>query len=102
MENVTTIIFEALIGILVLVVVRYLVPWLQVAKRKNYADHIFRIADQVTDDLKEKYPNNGWLGFLDTAVDKVMAICHVDKEIAKRAVNAQVTRKKNGAIKAAA
>lgn len=101
MEGVSTIIFEAVIAILLLVATKYVIPWLKVARRKAYADHIFRIADDITDDLIERYPDNKWLNFLDQAVDKLMEICNVNKSVAKRAVNAQVTKKKNGDTKIA-
>jgi hypothetical protein len=98
MDQILSIIFEGLLAILAIVIVKYLIPWLAVAKRKAYADHIFRIADDITDDLIERHPDNQWLKFLDSAVDKMMEICGVSKDVANRAINAQVTKKKNGNI----
>jgi len=54
---------------------RYLIPYLLVAKRREYAVWIAKIADEVTDDLKLRYPSNSWIGHLDDAVDKLMDIC---------------------------
>ena len=73
---------------------RYLVPFLVVARRKQYATYIAVIADEVTDDLKARYPNNEWLGHLDSAVDRLIEVCDVDPRVAKRATNAAVGRKK--------
>lgn len=72
---------------------RYLVPYLLFAKRRAYAEWIAIIADEVTDDLKQRYPTNSWLGHLDDAVDKLMDLCDIDKVVARRAVNAAAGRK---------
>ena len=87
------------IGSIIMVIVgyvakRYLVPFLQIAKRRQYALYIAAIADDVTDDLKAKYPGNEWVDRLDQAVDKIMDICDINRTIAKRAANAAVGRKK--------
>jgi hypothetical protein len=71
----------------------YLVPYLKVEKRRRYAEYIAVIADEVTDDLVRKYPDNNWLKKLDEAVDKIIDICGVDSEIAQRAVSAALSRK---------
>lgn len=73
---------------------KYLIPFLLVAKRKQYASYIAVIADEVTDDLRARYPNNEWLQRLDAAVDRLMEICDIKREIAKRATHAAVGRKK--------
>ena len=73
---------------------RYLVPFLQVAKRRQYALYISAIADDVTDDLRAKYPDKEWANQLDQAVDKIMDICNINRTIASRAAKAAVGRKK--------
>ncbi|MFH2036801.1 MAG: hypothetical protein ABIJ45_10395 [Candidatus Zixiibacteriota bacterium] len=72
---------------------KYLVPYLTIEKRRKYASYIAAIADDVTDELRVKYPNQTWTKYLDEAVDKVIDICDIDQEIARRAVSAAVGRK---------
>jgi hypothetical protein len=72
---------------------KYVIPFLQVGKRQRYAQFIAAIADEVTDDLRSKYPNKQWLKHLDEAVDRLIQICGVTPEIARRAVRAAAARK---------
>ena len=72
---------------------KYLVPWLQVERRRRYAEYIAVMADEITDDLIQRYPDNSWMKKLDEAVDKLIAICGIDPEIARRAVSAALSRK---------
>ena len=71
----------------------YLVPFLQVEKRHRYARYIAAIADDVTDDLVQRYPDKSWLKNIDEAVDKIISICDIDTEIACRAASAALNRK---------
>jgi hypothetical protein len=73
---------------------KYLIPFLKVGKRKNYAGYIALIADEVTDDLRNRYPDNKWLEQLDRAIDQLIIICGISPEIAKRAISAAVNRAK--------
>jgi hypothetical protein len=72
---------------------KYLVPFLKVESRRRYAAYIAAIADEVTDELRQLYPNKPWIGYLDEAVDKIIDICDVDPDIAKRAASAAFSRK---------
>jgi hypothetical protein len=72
---------------------QYLVPYLAVEKRRRYAEYIALIADEVTDDLIRKYPESDWMKRLDEAVDKIMEICGIEDEIARRAASAAISRK---------
>ncbi|MFQ5606484.1 MAG: hypothetical protein ACE5GA_00950 [Candidatus Zixiibacteriota bacterium] len=74
---------------------RHLVPLLQVGKRKQFAQWIAVIADEVTDALVARYPNKRWLEALDEAVDSLVEICGVSQEISRRAVDAALARKNN-------
>ena len=87
------------VGSIILLVVgyfarKYLVPFLVIGKRREYARWIAVIADEVTDDLRGRYPENEWLEHLDEAVDKIIEVCHISGEIARRSVKASVSRKK--------
>lgn len=73
---------------------KYLVPLLQVARHRKYAKWIAGIADEVTDDLRQRYPENTWLEHLDEAVDKIIEICDISSQIAHRATRAALARKK--------
>ena len=72
---------------------KYVIPFLQIGKRQRYAQFIAEIADEVTDDLRNRYPQKSWLKHLDEAIDALVSICGVSSEIARRAINAAVARK---------
>jgi len=72
---------------------RYVIPFLKVGKRQKYAEFIAIIADELTDELRAKYPERQWLQHLDEVVDRLAEICGVSKEIALRAVRAAAARK---------
>lgn len=72
---------------------KYLAPYLMVESRRTYARYIASIADDLTDDLITRYPSNKYLGYIDEAVDKIIEICNIDEEIARRAVSAAFARK---------
>jgi hypothetical protein len=72
---------------------KYVIPFLQVGKRQKYAEYIATIADEVMDDLKQTYPEKAWLKHLDEAVERLAAICGISADIARRAVNAAVSRR---------
>jgi len=72
---------------------KYVIPFLKVGKRQQYAQFIATIADEVTDDLRNKYPNKSWLKHIDEAVDSLIAICGITPEIARRAIRAAAARK---------
>jgi hypothetical protein len=75
---------------------RYLAPLLQVEKRRRYAGWIAAIADELIDDLKGRYPDRTWLEELDRAIDRLVEICGIEREIAERAVRASAARKSEG------
>jgi hypothetical protein len=72
---------------------KYVIPFLQIGKRQRYAQFIAEIADEVTDDLRNRYPQKSWLKHLDEAIEALASICGVSSEIARRAINAAVSRK---------
>ena len=72
---------------------KYAIPFLKVGKRQKYAQFIATIADEVIDDLRNKYPDKKWLEYLDEAVDRLIAICGASPEIARRAISAASARK---------
>ncbi len=72
---------------------RYVIPFLRVGKRQKYAQYISAIADELTDELCARYPEQEWLEHLDEAVDNLIAICGVSLEIARRAIKAAASRK---------
>jgi hypothetical protein len=88
---------EALGAILLLllgwVVKKYAIPFLNTELKKRMAEYILLIADEVTDQLVAKYPKNELLKWLDQAVDKIMEITGVSKEVATRAAQAALARK---------
>lgn len=71
----------------------YLVPFLKVGKRERYARYIAIIADELTDDLRARYPEKEWLRHLDEAIDGLIDVCGISTEVAQRAVRAAAARK---------
>jgi len=57
------------------------------------AEYVLLIADEVTDQLVAKYPQNELVRWLDVAVDKIMEITGVSKDVATRAAQAALARK---------
>jgi hypothetical protein len=94
---VTTNTFDAVGAILLLVVgwaaKKYLIPFLNTELKKKLAEYVLLIADEVTDQLVAKYPKNELLKWMDLAVDKIMEITGVSKEVATRAAQAALARK---------
>lgn len=72
---------------------KYLIPFLDTELKKRMAEYVLLIADEVTDQLVAKYPQNELLKWLDKAVDKIMEITGVSKEVATRAAHAALSRK---------
>lgn len=72
---------------------QYLAPYFKVERSRRYAEYIAAIADDVTDDLVCSYPDKEWVKRLDEAVDKIMAVCGVEGEIARRVASAALSRK---------
>ena len=53
---------------------KYIIPFLKIGKRKQYAQYIATIADEITDDLKNKYPEKDWFKHLDSAKETIIVI----------------------------
>ncbi len=89
--------FSALGALLLLMlgwaVKKYLLPFLNTELRKRMADYVLLIADEVTDQLLAKYPQNELFKWLEQAVDKIMEITGTSKEVATRAAQAALARK---------
>jgi len=72
---------------------RYIIPFLPVGQRHLYAEYIARIADDLTDELRARYPQKQWLAHLDEAIERLIVIVGVSPEIARRAIRASAARK---------
>ena len=72
---------------------KWLLPFLNTGIRKKLAEYTLLIADEVTDQLVVKYPDKKVWQYLDEAVDKIMKVCGVKKEVAVRAAEAAFGRK---------
>ena len=73
---------------------KFLKPLLEVEQNRAMAVWIAKIADDVTDELVARYPDAKWDDWLDKAVDKIIDVCDIKDEIAKRAATAAIGRKK--------
>jgi hypothetical protein len=71
----------------------YVVPYLKTGQRLTYAKYIAAIADDLTDELRAKYPDKQWLAHLDEAIDRLIRLCGVSTEVAGRVVRASSARK---------
>jgi len=87
------------LGLLILgwVVQKYVVPLLSTDRKKKLAEHILLIADDVTDYFVLKYPTSNWTEWIDQAVEQIIQITGVDREVAVRAAKAAIARKQMGA-----
>jgi hypothetical protein len=84
----------ALLGVIVAWLGKtYLAPLLEVEKHRRYAQWIAQLADEITDDLVRRYPANRFLEFVDQAVDKLMEVCNIEREVARRAINSALQKK---------
>ena len=72
---------------------RYLIPFLDTELKRKLAEYVLLIADDVTDQLVAKHPKNELLKWMDSAVDKIMQVTGVSKEVATRAAQAALARK---------
>jgi len=89
--------FHALGAILLLflgwAIKRYLIPFIDTELKRKMAEYVLLIADEVTDQLVAKYPQNELFKWLDQAVDKIMEITGASREVATRAAHAALARK---------
>ena len=70
-----------------------IVPLLQIKQNREVAEYILVIADDITDYFRLKFPNAHWSVWLDKAVDRIIEITGVGKDVADRAVKAAIARK---------
>jgi hypothetical protein len=88
---------QTLGGLLILLlgwaVKKYLIPFLNTELKKRLAEYVLIIADDVTDQLVARYPKNEVLRWLDLAIDKIMDVTGVSKEVATRAAQAALARR---------
>ncbi len=70
----------------------YLLPFLKVGKRAQFARLIVLLADDLVNELKAKYPDKVWLERLDEAIEKLAALCEIDLSVARRAILAASAR----------
>jgi len=82
-----------LMAVVALLARKYLVPYIELESRRKYAAYIAAIADDITDELVLTYPNRKWLEYLDDAVDKIIDVCNIDQDVARRAIQAAAARK---------
>lgn len=73
---------------------KWLIPFLSTEARKKVAEYVLVIADEVTDWLVAKYPEQDFYDYLDKAVDKIMEVCGVSRPVAERAAAAALGRKR--------
>ena len=72
---------------------KYLVPLLKIQKNREVAEYILVIADDVTDYFRLKFPSAHWSVWLDRAVDRIIEITGVGRDVAERVARASVMRK---------
>jgi hypothetical protein len=69
-----------------------IIPLLKIKRNRELAGYILIIADDITDYFRLKFPSAHWSVWLDRAVDKIIEITGVEREIAGRAARASVQR----------
>jgi hypothetical protein len=70
-----------------------ILPLLQAKRNREVAEHILIIADDVTDYFRLKFPSAHWSVWLDRAVDRIIEITGVGRDVADRAAKAAVARR---------
>jgi len=75
------------------IIKKEIVPLLKIRRSREMASHLLVIADDVTDYFRVKFPNAHWSVWLDKAVDKIIDITGVGRDVAGRAARASVARK---------
>ncbi len=97
--------FEALGAILMIAlamfVKREILPLLKVRQNREVAEYVLVIADDVTDYFRLKFPSSHWSVWLDRAVDRIIEITGVGRDVADRVARAALVRKGEpaGAVK---
>jgi hypothetical protein len=72
---------------------KYVIPFLQAGQRQKVAEFVAAIAEDIIDELRQKYPDKEWLTHLDEAIDSLVSICGISPDIAERAIRATAARK---------
>jgi hypothetical protein len=85
---------NVVITAVVLLTAKVALPWLQAGTRMRYAAHLSHLADEITDDLIARYPDNRWTQVLDDAVDAVLKELGVNDLSEKRMNGAKLKKKK--------
>jgi hypothetical protein len=75
------------------IVKKEILPLLRVKRNRELASYILVIADDVTDYFRLKFPRAHWSVWLDKAVDRIIEITGVGRDVAGRAAKASVSRK---------
>ena len=75
------------------IIKKEILPLLKIKRNREMASHILVIADDVTDYFRLKFPNAHWSVWLDKAVDRIIDITGVGRDVAGRAARASVARK---------
>jgi hypothetical protein len=88
----------AALGALLMLYLGYIIkkeilPLLKIKRNREMASHILTIADDVTDYFRLKFPNAHWSVWLDKAVDRIIDVTGVGREVAGRAARAALSRK---------
>lgn len=91
---------ELIVLVIGAVFLKWVKPLLTTAKKKKMAELIAQIADDITDELVAKYPDEKFWHFLNEGVDKVIEICNLKdnakgRNVAARATVAALERKRN-------
>jgi hypothetical protein len=71
---------------------KYVLPAIKTREQKDLAENIAQVADDVTDNLKEMFPDAKWDDILDKAVDEIKQVIH-DKEVPERTVKTSVLKR---------
>jgi len=80
-----------------IIIKKEVLPLLTAKRNREIAEYILVIADDVTDFFRLRFPSAHWSVWLDQAVDKIIEITGINKEVAGRAIKAAIVRKPEGA-----
>jgi len=74
----------------------FLIPWLTESKKKQQAERLLILADDILDDLALAFPDSKLMSLIDAAVEALIKATGIKREVAERVVNATIKRKEVG------
>jgi hypothetical protein len=104
LETLSTDVLGALASLVLVLVAyftkKYLVPMLNTDGKKKMAEYALILADDITDQLRARYPDKPLIELLNRIIDTIMESCGItNRETAKRIAEAALERRRLREVK---